>query len=237
MHKPLYDVPNSAVKPYHYLVNYEKYFASLIDKDIALLELGIDKGGSLLLWRDYFTKATIAGLDVNPRQVDDSSGKIKTFQGSQIDIRLLDKIGSTVAPRGFDIIIDDASHVGELTKKSFWHLFEKHLKPGGLYVIEDWRTGYWAEFEDGETYRAEASALERITWRFLHRKATLPSHHYGMVGFIKQLIDELGVDMITSPERGSVARQRFPRFQKIEYFPGQVFVVKATEEDKNRLRI
>jgi hypothetical protein len=50
-------------------------------------------------------------------------------------------IADNVAPEGFDIIIDDASHIGELTKTAFWHLFDNHLKPNGLYAIEDWGTG------------------------------------------------------------------------------------------------
>ena len=36
----------------------------------------------------------------------------------------------------FDIIIDDASHVGEKTRDSFNNLFDS-LNPGGLYIIED----------------------------------------------------------------------------------------------------
>jgi hypothetical protein len=236
-HKSLFDLPNSAFKTYPYLVNYEKYFAPLVGQDIALLELGIDKGGSLLLWRDYFANARIAGLDLKPPRIEDFSGTIKMFQGSQDDTRLLDKIGRTVAPQGFDVIIDDASHIAKLTKVSFWHLFEKHLKPGGIYVIEDWRTGYWSAWDDGEVYKARQTISERIAGRLLYRRPTFPSHQYGMVGFIKQLIDELGVDMITSPLRNSVEPQRYPRFRKIEYFPGQVFVVKATDEDTRLLKI
>jgi len=36
-----------------------------------------------------------------------------------------------------------------LTRRSFWHFFQHHLKPGGLYVIEDWGTGYWSDWPDG----------------------------------------------------------------------------------------
>ena len=50
-------------------------------------------------------------------------------------------VARKTAPEGFDIIIDDASHFGDLTKIAFWHLLYNHLKPSGLYVIEDWGTG------------------------------------------------------------------------------------------------
>ena len=63
----------------------------------------------------------------------------------------------------------------------------------------------------------------------------MKSHSYGMVGFIKQLVDELGMDAITAPARGGKPPQRFPAFQRIEIYPGQVFIVKATKEDDELL--
>jgi glucose/arabinose dehydrogenase len=62
-------------------------------------------------------------------------------------------VARKTAPEGFDIIIDDASHFVDLTKIAFWHLFDNQLKPSGLYVIEDWGTGYWSDWTDGKTYR------------------------------------------------------------------------------------
>jgi len=41
-------------KPLGYLLLYEAAFAHLLDKEIKLLELGVGKGDSLLMWRDYF---------------------------------------------------------------------------------------------------------------------------------------------------------------------------------------
>jgi SAM-dependent methyltransferase len=137
----------------HYLRNYEEYFRPLLDRDVRLLELGVLKGGSLLLWRDYFERGVIAGLDLNPAQIEDPTGRIRLYQGGQQETELLDRIARECAPEGFDVIIDDCSHVGELARVSFWHLFENHLKPGGLYVIEDWGTGYWDFWPDGVSYR------------------------------------------------------------------------------------
>ena len=44
-----------------------------------------------------------------------------------------------------DLVIDDASHQLDLTRKSFDLLFPR-VRPGGLYVIEDW--GYTHVFEE-----------------------------------------------------------------------------------------
>lgn len=238
-----------------YLRNYAQYFEPLRGRDIRLLELGVYHGGSLLLWRDYFERGRIVGLDVEPVQVEDPTGRIRVYQGRQEDTELLDRIARETAPEGFDIVIDDCSHVGEPTRKSFWHLFDKHLKPGGLYVVEDWGTGYWDDWTDGVGYRRGATrsgrpALYRLT-RALARlqqsraaarvplaagllrrakAATLRpqfhSHDFGMVGFVKELVDELGAADITNPTHGRGPERR-SKFRELRLSPSHLFVVKA----------
>lgn len=245
---------------YNYLERYEEHFHHLIESEICLLELGVYKGGSLLMWRDYFKKGTIVGLDIEPVDLKDSVDRIHIFQGLQQDEKILDKIRKETTVDGFDIIIDDASHIGELTSLSFWYLFDNHLKPDGIYVIEDWRTGYWGKWSDGKQYnfkridflkrirsyidfllnkvinknngRKNRIIFRKILGRIRNKisKRRLKSHDYGMVGFIKQLIDELGIDMITSPERGSKVPFRKSKFLKMEIFPGQVFIFKNSNE-------
>ena len=76
----------------HYLRNYEEYFRPLLDRDVRLLELGVLKGGSLLLWRDYFERGLVVGLDINPLEIDDQTGRIRFYQGAQHDTALLDRL-------------------------------------------------------------------------------------------------------------------------------------------------
>jgi hypothetical protein len=222
----------------HYLRNYEQWFESLWDQPVALLELGVHKGGSMLLWRDYFTKGTIVGLDFNRVKLEDPTGRIRLYQGGQQDIALLDRLAAETAPRGFDIIIDDASHVGELTRISFWHLFDNHLKPGGFYIIEDWGTGYWETWPDGSAYQSVPDAGPQPKRKHVfgklfghqapkpaNRKNSFPSHSSGMVGFIKQLVDECGMGDITFPGWG-VGAPRESRFQRMHISHGQVLVQK-----------
>jgi hypothetical protein len=260
-----------------YLNHYERHFRYMVDRPIKLLELGIFRGGSLLLWRDFFQHGNIIGLDLNPVDIHDLTGKISVYQGDQRDLNLLDRIATECAPDGFDIIIDDASHIAESTKISFWHLFDNYLKPGGCYVIEDWRVGYSELWPDGANYKwpnpTQASPvrfsqtselksrlpsesnkivgfvahvmeklgmdattkLARRLYRRFKYKSRFPSHDYGMVGLVKQLMDELGMDQIPSPVSDNFFPQRFPKFQRMEVCPGQVFIVKATEQDDHLL--
>lgn len=238
----------------HYLRNYEDYFQPLLARDLKLLELGVYKGGSLLLWRDYFPQGLIVGLDLQQVHLDDPTGRIRIYQGMQQDTQLLDRIARENAPDGFDVIIDDCSHIGELTRISFWHLFDNHLKPGGLYVIEDWSTGYWRQWFDGVSYdyianlnfrktsfkmRSAISRLQksRIAERVPPMGKLLElakrgfnsrqfhSHDYGLVGFIKELVDECGMADITRADRGKPP-YRPSKFKEMKIAPGQVFIVK-----------
>jgi hypothetical protein len=109
------------------------------------------------------------------------SDRVRLFEGDQADVHLLARVAAEVAPAGFDIIIDDCAHIGALAKTSFWFLFDHYLKPDGLYCIEDWGTGYWPAWPDGRSLVIEPDTERRM-----------PSHDGGMVGFIKQLVDEVG---------------------------------------------
>lgn len=234
----------------HYLRSYEEHLRPLLDQDIRLLELGIYKGGSLLLWRDYFERGLIVGLDLNPVSIADPTGRIRIYQGMQQDKELLNRIALETAPQGFDVIIDDCSHIGELTRISFWHLFDNHLKPGGLYVIEDWSTGYWDSFFDGvafsyqpklkfspRIFRAKstlahlqrsAPALNSVlrTLKRLFNRKQFRSHDYGLVGFVKELVDECGMADVTREDMGTPPF-RPSKFREMRISPGQVFIVKA----------
>lgn len=134
-------------KSEHYIARYERAFASLRDKPVRLLELGVKTGGSLQMWADFFPHGEIVGLDLNPAEV--RHDRIHVHLGYQQDVEVLDQISSEHAPQGFDIIIDDASHLGEHTAASFAALYSRHLVPGGIYVLEDWGTGYWPTWPDG----------------------------------------------------------------------------------------
>jgi len=236
----------------HYLRNYESLFGDIASKEIKLLELGVDKGGSLLMWRDYFERGTIVGLDLNAVKVDDPTGRIHVYQGRQEDTTLLSHIAQEQAPDGFDVIIDDCSHIGELTRISFWHLFRHHLKPGGIYAIEDWGTGYWGWWADGRDYRAGQpaasntrtsrlrSVLSLLADSRLARRTTLlrrflshyrysrrlASHDYGMVGFVKELVDECGMGDITHAKWGKPP-YRPSTFDRMQISHGHVIVFKG----------
>lgn len=130
--------PDHAFCGQNYLHHYESHFESLRDRPVNLLEIGVNDGCSLRLWRDYFPKGQIHGLDINPKCVDHCAERIDVLWGDQGDSRVLE----IVAMHGpFDIIIDDGSHYVPHILMAFSFLWP-HVKPGGFYVMEDMRISY-----------------------------------------------------------------------------------------------
>jgi hypothetical protein len=211
---------------------YDPILQPLIDREVKLLEIGIYKGGSLLLWRDYFPRGTIVGIDLQLPDTLADEERIHIFQGNQKDTAFLSKVANQTAPEGFDIIIDDASHLGELTKVAFWHLFDNHLKPAGLYVVEDWGTGYWDDWPDGRIFRPR-SRFQSMWLKVLSRlrlasRTPWHTHSYGMVGFVKDLVDEQGVaDLTRARSTGVAARES--KFDSMVIMPSIVFLKKKSD--------
>jgi cephalosporin hydroxylase len=236
----------------HYLSRYKKFVVNRYENEpIVLLEIGIAEGASLLYFRDILPKAKIVGLDIKPLPaIDDVSGRIVMYQGDQQDTFLLDRIAHEQAPDGFDVIIDDGSHIGQFTRIAFWHLFKHHLKPGGLYFIEDWGCSYWNSYPDGHHYaqphpkfalheKALNAAYRlgtNVNWRLLRKganflrtrlvKRRFRSHDYGMVGVLKELIDECGVPDITDARFGK-GKPRLSLIEEMSVSVGLAQIVKS----------
>ena len=160
-----------------YAQHYENLLHRIRRKPINLLEIGVggdqgprDGGRSLRMWRAYFPKGRIYGIDINDKRPLDR-GRIKTFRGSQADPRFLDSVVREIG--GIDVILDDGSHVNSHMIFTFQHLFPR-LASGGLYILEDTQTSYWpGYFEGNETDRNDPktamgyfkSLADGLNWR------------------------------------------------------------------------
>ncbi len=238
--------------PSGYLDNYTQYFSHLREQPIRLLEIGVYRGGSLLMWNDFFPNGRIIGIDIKPNPLQTTPNQVQFYQASQDDESALERIAQHEAPEGFDIIIDDAAHIGNLARRSFAALFSKYLKSGGIYVIEDWGTGYWGTWPDGHLYHPhyplsdeKYSSFKAKRARIIAKLASIigyhrmemrknsvdpdfSAHNFGMVGFVKELIDHVAWGDITRAGHGNPqAHRAYSRIEKIAIHPGQVFVFKA----------
>jgi SAM-dependent methyltransferase len=201
-------------KPASYLAEYQRIFGDRRDAKLRILELGVASGASLLIWRDYLPNATIVGVDViEPPPCIVGQDRIHFIRGSQDDQAVLDRAGM-IAGGPFDLIVDDASHIGYLTKRAFCYLFPLWLKPGGHYVIEDFGTGMLPAYPDGEAFIEPALDDARPD------TLLFKSHQSGMVGLVKQLIDYMMKELITG------ARSQFA-IERMNILVNVVFIQKS----------
>ena len=153
---------------------YERYLEDWRDRPLAVLEIGVHEGGSLRMWRDYFPMARIYGLDV--KHVDISDDRIEVFVGDQKDPEVLARVVERSGP--LDLIVDDGSHRGEDQQGSLLFLWP-HVKPGGIYIIEDIHTSYLERWgmgwrQPGTTVEFLKQVLDDVNVDWHRRPATLP---------------------------------------------------------------
>lgn len=127
-----------------YVPTYEA-LARTLPQDVAICELGVYQGGSLLMWQAMFPQASvIVGVDINPTS-NWPQGTVKVLADQQdptLPNQLQFILGSeALGKTHYDLIVDDASHEGHPTYKSLQHLWQL-VAPGGYYVIEDWCVGF-----------------------------------------------------------------------------------------------
>jgi hypothetical protein len=104
----------------------------------VVCEIGVHDGASLDMWQALFPGGVIAGVDCNP----DARwpGGTRRIVAGQDDGNLPALLAAAGAGTP-DLVIDDASHDGILTRRT-WDLLWPLVRPGGWYVIEDWMVGF-----------------------------------------------------------------------------------------------
>ena len=134
-------------KWWHYFEIYDRHFSKYRGKNITVLEIGVWKGGSLQMWKEYFgPNAKIYGIDIEPYCKSFESENVEVFIGSQTDVNFLSSVIEKIGP--IDIVIDDGGHTMEQQIISFESLYPA-IKDDGTYLCEDLHTSYWSSHGGG----------------------------------------------------------------------------------------
>ena len=126
---------------------YTEFYGPLFDniksKEINMLEIGVNWGGSLLMWDDFLNIKNLHGIDINlnkiyPEVAEEirQRSNIKLFEGDAYNVSFIDK---NIRKISYDIILDDGSHLYEHQVK-FFNNYVKFLSPGGFLLCEDFST-------------------------------------------------------------------------------------------------
>ncbi len=131
---------NRSFKWLHYFEVYNNHFKRYIGKDVTIMEIGVNRGGSLQIWKHIFgNKAKIYGVDISEdcKQFEDE--QIEIFIGDQADRDFWRTIKQEV-PK-LDVLIDDGGHYMEQQIITFEEMYS-HVKEDGVYLCEDTATSY-----------------------------------------------------------------------------------------------
>lgn len=150
----IFSADTNVHKWHHYFDIYERHFGRFRERPIRMLEIGVFRGGSLRMWKQYFhPDSTVVGIDIDQscQAHEIAEQNVYVRIGSQADPNFLTEINGEFGP--FDIILDDGSHKTHHQIISFGALFRPALKDGGCYMVEDTHTNYWIKHVDSpETF-------------------------------------------------------------------------------------
>ena len=132
---------------------YERHLSHIKTKSGILLELGINTGASLRMWKEWLPNLDIVGFDIEPVSVQGCQ-TFKVDCGNRIE--LLNAAGKFKKP--IVCIIDDASHIWEHQRVAFKAL--QGLTQ--LYVLEDLHTSDRPEYR----LKDELTVYDKETGRF-----------------------------------------------------------------------
>lgn len=126
---------------------YETYCSKYIGKPITLVEIGVQSGGSIQMWRKFLgPQAKIVGIDIDPNVLnhvpyyDDNTEIIVGDQGKH---SFWDEF--LLKYPEIDVLVDDGGHTMDQQKITFERVFP-HIKLNGTLICEDTHTSYFHQF-------------------------------------------------------------------------------------------
>lgn len=126
---------------------YYDLLKDMVNDSFYFLEIGVRDGESLRMWSEFFPNATIVGCDINPDCKVFERDNIKVEIGSQGDSYFLNYLVNKY--KQFAVILDDGSHINDLTIASFDFL-RNYVTC--CYIIEDLRNSYEDLTEDVKSW-------------------------------------------------------------------------------------
>ena len=157
-----------------------------------VVDLGIFKGGSAVLFHLLYDPVTLLALDISEQRVAALDAYIETHSATEVlrpfyginqadGPRLQRLIKERVASASLDLVVDDASHSYAATRASFNALFP-YLRSGGFYVIEDWGWAHWdgwshlpANYQETGALFPDQPALTNLIFELVMAAATSPN--------------------------------------------------------------
>ena len=147
-----------------------------------ILEMGIWEGGSVAFWNQVFRPLRHVAFDLAQREDSPEfrtwasrraePGSVETIWGvDQSDRSVVLDLARGKLRGAPDLIIDDAAHILECLQPAFETLFPL-LRPGGIYLIEDWSWAHRAGAQDDDHFWRPYGDPTRLIFELVEAVAT-----------------------------------------------------------------
>ncbi len=146
-----------------------------------VLELGVYQGGSFVFLDGILRPDKISAIEISDVPIPALDGYVAKNKGraivhyctSQDDVAALQRIVADDFNGELDLVVDDASHFYEPSRVSFQTLFPK-LRPGGMYIIEDWTWSFQAQFQGEDAPWTKQNSLANLVIDLMEEMAVAP---------------------------------------------------------------
>jgi len=121
---------------------YEDLFTPIKESCTAILEIGVQTGGSIRMWNNFFLNAIVYGIDIDIYQnkCRETANRVRLINGDAYSYECANTFGNET----LDIVIDDGPHTLQ-SMKSVIDLYYRTIKPGGYLIIEDIQDISWID--------------------------------------------------------------------------------------------
>jgi cephalosporin hydroxylase len=148
----LVDIVNNSNTDKNTTHSYLPLYQSLLEEKkytaLNILEIGIQNGGSIKLWSDFFINANVYGIDImDIAHVSDelkNNNKIKLYTSTNaydIDFFNTQLLNTNIK---FDFLLDDGPHTLE-SMILFIQLYSQIMTEDGILMIEDVQSMGWID--------------------------------------------------------------------------------------------
>lgn len=191
------------------------YQSLLTEAPRRIVEIGMFEGGSLVYFDKLFQPERIVGVDLRKpipalERYCATNPQVRTHYGiSQTDPALPDILSADLDGEA-DLIVDDASHSYQGTRQTFLNCF-KLLRPGGLYIIEDWSWSHKGAYQDPVNPRFDQPALTNLIFELVVETAV--SRKIGSLKIYPQwaVIEKAGSGALVPAARNCLRGRDLPR--------------------------
>ena len=198
LYKSFLNSKKPSIKWKSYFEIYNNIFQKYKNKKITFVEVGIDRGGSLFIWKDFFSKdSRIIGIDTNPGAKKLEEYGFEIFIGDQSNENFWSDFYKEVG--NIDVLLDDGGHKN-IEQIITINSSLPYINNDGKIVVEDTHASYIKKhyrnpsmFSSMKFFNLIVDSINRRSPVVNNTKANIYTNKVHSVNFYESIV-ELNID-------------------------------------------